>query len=796
MAQPLPSRGDIVSCLVEADRALHAKEIATRLSVREASYARLLELLDQLSLDRSIRRLAGSRFKAQPTGGLNTSWEGVLSVNPRGFGFVSAAGHDDVYVPADGIGGALHGDRVAIVVVAKTARGTEGRIERIVARRNPRVAGVLHKRGKAVWLEPDDTRVRGPVVVTTGADLGKEGDAAVVRITRFPELTDENAEGELLAVLGVPGDPKTEVAKILVREQIVEEHPEESLREAEAMAARLPQMPATSRVDLRAVPLPTIDPEDARDHDDAVWVERTETGYRAWIAIADVSEYVQPGSALDREASARGFTIYLPDRAIPMLPAALSADLCSLLPEHDRLCLCVIVDLDRRGVVERFDIVEGVMRSAAMLTYGGVARALGFSETPARSAQAEAFRKDLRVVDELARKLRRARMARGALDMNLPEPRVVLDETSGAPLEVYRRAQDPGIKRAYEMVEELMLLANELVAQWLCQRRAVAIYRVHGMPDQAKLERLVEVAATFGAPLEVEESVTPEALAKWLAGIENNPRQSVLEMLLLRSLKQAAYDIVNIGHFGLASDSYLHFTSPIRRYPDLVVHRTVKSLLRGGKAPTSAAHIEEIRGIATAASSRERAAIEVEREVVDLYRACFMRDKIGQIFEGTVSALVGSGVFVVLDAPFVDVLVKHEELGPDHYELGEDELSVIGHRSGDRVSLGDRMAVRIEDVAILRRAVLGRRMLDEAAVEVFEGKERRRGGAGRRSRSHTAKVLEAVAPFMRGAATTSAKRGATRGKTETPRSGKVSSAKERGRGRDDRPRGSGKKRRK
>lgn len=740
MAQPLPSRGDIVRCLVEAERGLHAREIAARLRVREASYPRLLSLLEQLSLDRSIRRLAGSRFKAHAASAVGSGeWEGMLTVNPRGFGFVSAAGFDDVFVPADGIGGALHGDRVAVSVVARTARGVEGRIERIVARRNPRVAGLLRKRGRSAWLEPDDGRLRGPVVVASGASAGRDGDAAVVRITRFPEFADENAEGELLAVLGVPGDPKAEVAKILVREQIVEEHPDESLREAEALATRMQPPTAGKRVDLRAVPLPTIDPEDARDHDDAVWVERRDGGYRAWIAIADVSEYVQPNTSLDVEARSRGCTLYLPDRAIPMLPAALSADLCSLLPDRDRLCLCVIAELDRRGTVERFDVVEGVMRSAAMLTYGGVARALGFSESAPRSAQAEAFRKDLKVLDELARRLRKSRLARGALELNVPEPRVVLDEGSGAPVNIYRRTQDAGIKRAYEMVEELMLLANELVAAWLCERRAVAIYRVHGVPDEAKLERLAEVAALMGAPLSIEESVTPEAVAKWLGRIADHPRRAVLEILLLRSLKQAAYDIVNIGHFGLASDSYLHFTSPIRRYPDLVVHRTVKHLLRGGKPPKTTTHVEEMRAMATAGSARERAAIDVEREVVDLYRALYMRDRVGEVFDGTVSALVGSGVFVALDDPFVDVLVRHEDLGPDHYELSEDELRVEGQRTGDRVALGDRVRVRIEDVAVLRRAVLGRRMLGDAELSRAKGDGRprvaRRRGAGAGARA-------------------------------------------------------------
>jgi ribonuclease R len=732
MAQPLPSRGDIVRCLSEASRALHAHEIAARCGVAEAAYPRLLRLLDRLSFDGAIVALAGQRFKAQPSAREGASWEGVLSVNPRGFGFVNAAGQDDVYIAPDGIGAALHGDRVRVAIIGRSARGVEGRIEQILERRNPRVAGLLRLRGKSAWLEPDDARVRGPIVVTAGAREGRDGDAAVVSITRFPAYADENPEAELVAVLGKPGEPNAEVAKILVREQIEEEHPEGALREAESMAARVAHLPLEGRTDLRDVPLPTIDPEDARDHDDAVWVERRGEGYRVWVAIADVSEYVTPGSELDREALLRGCTIYLPDRAIPMLPAALAADLCSLLPERERLCLCVVADLDKRGKVSRFDVVEGVMRSAAMLTYGGVARALGFTSEPPKSAQAEAMKRDLKVLDELARKLRRARLKRGALDLDLPEARVVLDPETGAPRDVVRRAQDPGVKRAYQIVEELMLLANELVAKWLGQRKSPAVYRVHGTPDEQKLERLGEVAHKLGVAFELEELLEPAGVGKWLQKIQDHPKKNVLEMLLLRSLKQATYDVTNIGHFGLASDAYLHFTSPIRRYPDIEVHRAVKHILRGGRPDTSTSAIEILRASATTSSTRERAAADVEREVVDLYRALLMRDHVGEVFEGTVTAAVGSGLYASLDHPFVDVLVRYESMGPDRYEATEDELGVVGLRSGDIVMVGDRITVTVEDVAVFRRSVFARRVVPERVLKELEREHGKGRGAARR----------------------------------------------------------------
>ncbi|MEZ4223104.1 MAG: ribonuclease R [Polyangiaceae bacterium] len=733
--RPLPSRGDLISCLMQAQRPLHAREIAKRCGVNEGSYSRLLELLDQLSFDGTIARMPGGRFKAQPRSD-GDSWEGVLSVNPRGFGFVTAAGQPDTYVAGDSLAGGMHGDRVRIAVLGRTARGVEGRVTDIVHRRNPRVAGVLRRRRKSSWLEPDDTRVRGPIVII-GRHDGDDGDAAVVSITRFPERPDENPEGELVAVLGVPGDPNAEVAKILVREEIDEAHPEAAMREAEAMAARLLKSPAEGRVDLRSVPLPTIDPEDARDHDDAIWVEKAGDGYRVWIAIADVSEYVVPGSALDQEAMTRGCTIYLPDRAIPMLPAALASDVCSLLPDAERLCMCVIAELDKAGDVTRFEIVEGVMRSQAMLTYGGVARALGFSERAPQSAPAEALKKGLRALDELARKLRRKRMRRGALDLDLPEPKVVLDPKSGAPIGVERRAEDPGIKRAYQMVEELMLLANELVAEWLSSKRSPAVYRVHARPDEKKLERLADVAERLGVQVDLDDMLDPMGVSRFLKKIADHPRKQVLESLLLRSLKQAVYDIVNVGHFGLASDAYLHFTSPIRRYPDIEVHRAVKHILRGNKPDTSPGAVETLRAAATRASVRERAAMDVEREVVDLYRALYMRDRIGDVLEGRISAMVGTGMFVTLVEPFVDVLVRYDALGPDRYELDDDELTVVGANSGDVLQLGDPIVVEIEDVAILRRVVLARRVPPDAVVRAAQGRSRGRGrGASKPSRSN------------------------------------------------------------
>jgi ribonuclease R len=332
-------------------------------------------------------------------------------------------------------------------------------------------------------------------------------------------------------------------------------------------------------------------------------------------------------------------------------------------------------------------------------------------------------------------------MRRGALDFELPEVKIVLDKETGAPVGVEKRSEDPGVKKAYQLIEELMLLANELVARHLAEKAVPAIYRVHGPPDEKKLDRFASMATTLGVAFDLEDAKDPKRLTALLKRVANLPGRDVFNMLLLRAMKQATYDTANIGHFGLASTTYLHFTSPIRRYPDLVVHRAVRELLNQRPADKSATALESLKLSATMASERERHAMDVEREVVDLYRALYMRAYIGATFTGKVTALVGSGVFVQLDSPFVDVLVRSESLGSDRYELDDEGMRMVGLHSGDVISLGDKMEVVIEDVAILRRSIYGRRVGAAVALERPRGigkrdkKGRRmemgRGGAGR-----------------------------------------------------------------
>jgi ribonuclease R len=717
------------------------------------------------------------RPKPDTSSGRDVVREGILTVHARGFGFVSSLGfEDDLYIPEERLDGAMHGDLVTARLVARSSRGSEGEIVGVTKRGNDRVPGVLRRRGKALWLEPDDVRVRGPIVLKPGGAVqGEDGQAAVARITHFPELPRETPEGELEVVLGNPGDPQVEVAKILAREAIEEAHPPEAVREAESFGSEVSPEAYASREDLRHLPLPTIDPEDARDHDDAVWGERRSDGtYKVWIAIADVSHYVRPGTALDQAALARGCSIYLPDRSIPMLPRALSSHLCSLLPDTIRLCLCVEAELDATGVVQSYRLVEGFMRSAAKLTYGGVARALKFTDKPPRSSEAEGMIDGLRILYELAMLLRSQRLRRGALDFELPEVKLALDPETGAPVAIEKRSEDPGVKKAYQLIEELMLLANELVARFLTERGVPAIYRVHGAPDEAKLDRFASMATALGVAFDMDDAKDPKKLSNLLKRVAMHPSRDVFNMLLLRAMKQATYDTVNIGHFGLASTTYLHFTSPIRRYPDLVVHRAVRALLAKKAIDKSPSALELLKASATMASERERHAMEVEREVVDLYRALYMRAHIGESFRAKVTALVGSGVFVQIDSPFVDALVKSEDLGRDRYELDDEGMRMVGLRSGDLIALGDPMDVVISDVAILRRTVYGRRVGAEPPTARTRGnkgsnQKRRTKGGGEPARAKQ----QSGRDLRRGAA------GASKPGGEKPASPKQKSAKNR-----------------
>jgi ribonuclease R len=660
---------------------------------------------------------------------------GRIKIHPVGYGFVVPDDKsEDVHVSARNRGAAMDADTVEIEAWP-AVRGVEGRVLRVIARGRAKITGQLARMGRQQVLQPDDPRITGPVSLRGPIPHLDDGLAVVAEITRYPDVPDGPIEAAVLKVLGDPDDPRTEVEKVLACADVDEAFPDQVARIADGLPQEVRDADRVDRADLRHVPFTTIDPETARDFDDAVAIESLPGGgTRLWVAVADVSHYVREGSPIDDEAKRRGCSIYLPNRAIPMLPEALSAHMCSLVPEEDRLAMVARIDLDRNAKVVDRDFSAAVIHSRARLDYPGVAAALG-GDTRGKRRKYEPFLPALRAMDSLARQLRALRAQRGSLDFDIPEPFVELDQDDPRLVRDIRKSRrDPGERQAYSMIEEFMLAANEAVAGSFQERGEDTVWRIHDAPDRSRLEEFAVLAENYGLRIDVDDARTPQGLKRVLDRLKGHPAEKALSFQLLRSLKQATYDVVNIGHFGLASRDYLHFTSPIRRYPDLIVHRLLKSRLAGqgkpagGWKPPAQAPVPEraaLQRMAAEASFAERQAMEVEREVVDLYRAFFLRDRVGDLLDGVISGVAGFGIFVVIDHPFVEGLVRIEALSDDYYNFDEAACRLVGRRSGRTFALGDSVRVEVQSVSVVRRKI------DFALAEHAE-RQRAHGAAGER----------------------------------------------------------------
>ncbi|MEM7436485.1 MAG: VacB/RNase II family 3'-5' exoribonuclease, partial [Myxococcota bacterium] len=500
--------------------------------------------------------------------------------------------------------------------------------------------------------------------------------------------------------------------------------PEDVIVEAEALPARVERNVARKRVDLRDLDLVTIDPETARDHDDAIWVKRERDGFKLVVAIADVSHYVAEGSAMDREAVARSTSIYLPDRAIPMLPPELSTDLASLLPNRDRLCMAVEMHIDAKAHVTSYRIVEGVMRSHGKLSYEGVARALGLTQSGPHQASAEKRVATLKVLLDLSKRLRDRRTKRGALDFDLPEAKVVLDD-QGEPESIVQSRKEPGIRRAYQIVEDMMLVTNEVVAGHLKRHGAPGVFRVHGKPDPERIAMFCEVAKSFGYELDEEAAATPKQLSRFLRRIDGTNEAPLLRYLLLRAMQQAIYDTdPTIGHFALAAKDYLHFTSPIRRYPDLLVHRIVRDMIRE-RSIDAASVRPKLQRFAARASELERTAMVAERDVMDVYRVIYMQDHVGDTFEGRINGFAPYGMYIQVEDPFVSVLLPFEQLD-DTFEPDDLGIRLVGARTSKVFTMNDPVTVRVEEANVPDREVIGTLVSHSVADAPTQSRRKRR----------------------------------------------------------------------
>jgi len=638
---------------------------------------------------------------------------GRITVHPAGYGFVAPDDKGEtVFVPAKYRNHSLDGDRV-VVETWPGVRGTEGRVTMVLTRGRARLTGILRRVGRAVYLEPDDPRIAADYgrVHMDDAPTGKDGDAVVVEITRYPDAVRRELAAKLLKVLGDPDDPRTEIEKILAVSMLPLEFPDDAVEQAERTPSELGPEDFADRIDLRSRRFATIDPETARDFDDALCIETgPHGGPRVWVAVADVSHYVRWNDALDKEAAIRGVSVYLPDRVIPMLPHQLSSSICSLLPNVDRCAMVVRLDYTAAGEILDVAHMAAVIRSKARLDYPGVAAALE-GDFRGRREHYRAWLSELQQLDALAKVLRANRMARGSLDLEIAEPKVVLDADDPRLVrDVVRAKGDPAVKGAYQLVESFMIAANEAVGSFFKKRGATTVWRVHAPPNPDRVAQLAELLGSYGILVDLERSTTPIGMKEVLDQINAKPGAQALSFLLLRTLTQAVWDVVPIGHFGLASADYLHFTSPIRRYPDLLVHRLLKHYLQrdgnasGGGYAKPPPPADTLAQLAAGSSQHERRAMEAEREAVAMYRTFLMRDQVGERFPGTVSAVTSFGAFVEIDEPFVEGLIKLDSLG-EHFDYDSVHMRLSAQRSGRSIELGDKVTIEIANVSVTRRRV-------------------------------------------------------------------------------------------
>jgi len=695
------------------------RDLVRGLSLDPAARRELKPVLRRLIADGALVKIRGARVGLPDRMNLVV---GRLSCNPSGYGFVvpevRREGQGDLFVAAANIREALHGDRVVARLERQGPKGPEGRIIRVLERANLRIVGRYEDDGRfGGHVVPFDKRVLHEVFVPAGEESGATaGQMVAVEITRPPTAT-RNPAGRVLEVLGRLTDPGVDLKVIVAKYGLPDAFPPEVEEEARHVACPVGAEEIPGRTDFRGWLTVTIDPETARDHDDAVGIERRKDGgYRLAVHIADVAHYVREGGPLDQEAYLRGTSVYFPDRVVPMLPHALSSDVCSLVEGRDRLTQSVVIELDARGRVKGKAFHDGVIRSAARLSYEQ-AQAIVDGDAGLRERFASLV-PSLLVMDELAKLMRARRHDRGSLDFDLPEPKLVLDE-AGEMTGIVRHARLDSMR----LVEEFMLAANEAVAEELDRAGAGALYRVHEQPDPERVEEFVDLVASLGYRMPGRlEGIRPEDFQLVLRQIEGKPEEKLVSYLLLRTMKLARYHEENLGHFGLATGMYAHFTSPIRRYPDLVVHRALRALRQGKDAEREAWLREKLPEMGLHLSERERRASEAERELVEWKKVRFMAARVGEAFSGYVTGVQAFGLFVELEEIYVQGLVHVSSMTDDYYRFLEKAHLLKGENTGKAYRLGDRVEVQVV------RADLDRRQVDFALVDV---RERARGAGGR-----------------------------------------------------------------
>jgi len=629
---------------------------------------------------------------------------GKLTCHPTGYGFVApenrGAGEPDIYVAKEAIREAMHGDRVAVQVERQTVKGLEGRIVRVVERGQQRMVGRYESDGKfGGHVVPFDRRVLRELRIPAGDDASAPSGAMVLaEIVRPPTPTRPPA-GRVLEVLGKLEDPGVDLKVVMAKYGLPDRFPAEVEEQAKRVPKTVSAEDLHGRTDFRPWTTVTVDPETARDHDDAISLDRMPNGH--WLLavhIADVAHYVPEGSPLDQEAYLRGTSIYFPDRVVPMLPHALSSGICSLVDGQDRLTQTVVLELDEDGRVLRAEFHDGVIHSAGRMSYQQVQSIV--SGDAALRARFEPLVPLFERMDDLAKRMRRRRYERGSLDFDLPEPKLVLSAAGEMTGIVASERLD-----SMRAIEEFMLAANEAVARHLVDAGAPALFRVHEPPDPERVSEFCELVASFGyrVPENLEE-FRPQDFQMITRQIEGKPEEKLVSYLLLRTMKLARYVEENLGHFGLAAAEYTHFTSPIRRYPDLVVHRALRALRHGGD-PKRDERKAVLAEWGLHLSEAERRADDAERELIEWKKVRFMADKVGEVFAGYVTGVQVFGLFVELKDVFVQGLVHVSTMSDDYYVFNERAHQLKGQNTNRVFRLGDPLKVQVARVDLERRQI-------------------------------------------------------------------------------------------
>lgn len=667
---------------------LGAADLAVALNLSEDDRPGFQGLLDELESAGAVVRTRTGRYAVPERMDLVV---GSLAAHPRGYGFVLPDDPEgaDLYVPAGAHLGAMHGDRVIARPVGR-GKQAEAEVIRVLTRANTRVVGRFEARRHVGLVIPDDKRILYDILVAAGDRAGaKDGDKVVVEITAWPERA-RHAEGKVVERLGRPGDLKVELDAIVHRFGLLAAFS----AAARKQAAALPPLSYEGRRDLRATETVTIDGEDAKDLDDAVSLETSDNGYRLGVHIADVAFYVKEGTPLDQDARERGTSVYLPGLTLPMLPPELSNAACSLNADEDKLAVSVLIEVGLDGRTFGYEVVRSVIRVNSRLTYEAVNRALEGKRIPPVVRRHMSM---LRCMADLAEALHRRRLNRGAIEFDRPEPKLTLDK-GGRPTAVELVARGP----AEGLIEEFMLLCNEVIAGHMHRHDLPCLFRVHEEPDAADLERAAAVLAQLGLALPAGKKLKPQAVQKLLEKVKGRPEAYLANTAMLRAMQRARYDHRPLGHFALAGKDYLHFTSPIRRYPDLMVHRRLVDWLAApGRRDQDGAALPDL---ARHTSARERAAQEAERDAMDLMRAWYMADKVGEKYAGIISGVTSYGCFVVLPNT-VDGLVHVSTMTDDFYHFSEAGQALTGEHKGHRYRLGDAVTVEVAAVDVGERRI-------------------------------------------------------------------------------------------